>query len=237
MSSGSSALFYGVAVVELPALRPLSHYPPPPPPPPLPPGRRAKVQYGPYLPQQSRPTFVTMYPQGVELAPELKAAVLDFCFPDLDHLLRSPYSYEHVSDEYVFIAEQKVAPFRLHGFCRRYRIGGPDTAFRLDLSPSTAEGAGGAAPSPSFQCICILSEQCVWLGRCRGARAVPPAIGAAQPLTPPAPPPPTAPSLPPPPHPPQALPPPLFAGAAAAARGAPGWRHVRQPPHSDAAGL
>ena len=167
--SSSSALFYGVAVVELPALRPLSHYPPPPPPAPLPPGKRAKVQYGPYLPQQSRPTFVTMYPQGVELSPELKAAVLDFCFPDLDHLLRAPYSYEHVSDEYVFIAEQKVAPFRLQGFCRRYRIGGPDTAFRLDLAPSTAEGEAAAPASPSFQCICILSEQCVRAAAARRA--------------------------------------------------------------------
>ncbi len=154
------ALFYGVAVVELPMLRPLSAYPPPPPPP-LQPGKRAQVQYGPLLPPQCRPSFVTLYPRGVALSRELEKSILDHCFPDLDHLLRSPYSYEHVSDEYVFTAVQKQDPYTVHGFCRRYRIGGADTAFRLDLPPSTAPG-GAAPPSPSFQCICILSEQCVF---------------------------------------------------------------------------
>ena len=173
------ALFYAVAVVELPALRHLSSYPPQS-------AQDLKV-HGPF-PPEARPRKVCMFgspsfnasrqeqeeyraqkardPGFSGRRPsfnfDVEGAVLKSCFPDLDHLLRTPYSYEHVADEYVnyIDTEQKVQPYVLYGFCRRYRIGGADTAHRLDLPPSTASGSG-SDPSPSFQCICILSEQCV----------------------------------------------------------------------------
>jgi len=147
--AAGTGLFTAVVVVELHALRPLSSYPPPAQP-------RRKAQYGPYIPDGAKPRYVMVLPHNDPT--RLPSDLLDFCFPDLDHLLRSPYSYEHVSDEFVFTLTLKAAPYRLHGFCRRYRIGGPGVGHRLDLPPFTSANESETAGTPSFQCICILSE-------------------------------------------------------------------------------
>jgi len=63
--------------------------------------------------------------------------VLSFCFPDLDHLARSPFYYEHTADEYTFTLTPKDEP-RVHGYCRRYRTPHTWLGSRLDLSPYSA---------------------------------------------------------------------------------------------------
>ena len=150
-STGTSSpwnLFHSIVVVELPALKPLSFYPAPPP--------RKKGEFGPYIPDAARPrSTLVLNVHGDES--HLPHDFLSFCFPDLDHLLRSPFNYEHVADEFVFTLTQQTEPFRLHGFCRRYRIDSPGVGNRLDLSPYTSSNESDSVTS--FQCICILSEQ------------------------------------------------------------------------------
>ena len=131
-----SPLFHHIVVVELPPLKPAG------------PSTAAPV-----------PKFVLVLPHGDPS--RVPRNVLTFCFPDLDHLLRAPFAYEHTADEYVFTLTAKENPLRLHGFCRRYRIGGPGVAHRLDLPPHTSADELEAAAVPTYQCICILSEKCV----------------------------------------------------------------------------
>jgi hypothetical protein len=153
--SGSATLFNSIIVTELPPLRPLHLYPPAPP---------TKSRGGappPYIPDAAKPKFILVLPHGDPA--RLPRDVLPFCFPDLDHLLRTPYAYEHTADEYVFTLTQKEDPQRLHGFCRRYRIGSASVGHRLDLAspaPDAQGGARDAASAPTYQCICILSERC-----------------------------------------------------------------------------
>jgi hypothetical protein len=146
-------LFNAIIVTELPPLRPLHLYPPPPPA-----GKRGGTVH-PYIPEAAKPKFVLVLPHGDPA--RLPRDVLPFCFPDLDHLLRAPYAYEHTADEYVFTLTQKEDPQRLHGFCRRYRIGSAAVGHRLDLNAAAAavNEKDSATSTPSYQCICILSER------------------------------------------------------------------------------
>ncbi len=84
--------------------------------------------------------------------------MLSFCFPDLDQLIKLPYTYEMCAEEHTFTLTPKDEP-RLHGFCRRYRVGTPLVGGRLDLTPYTSHNIKEAAAAPTFQCICILSER------------------------------------------------------------------------------
>ena len=147
-------LFSSILVVELPPLKPLSCYPPAPPP-----TRKQKESSAPlhYIPEAAKPSFILVLPQGDPA--KLPPNVLTFCFPDLDHLLRAPYAYEHTAEEYVFMLTQKEEPRRLFGFCRRYRIGSAAVAHRLDLPANSSADDAEAASSCTYQCICILSEK------------------------------------------------------------------------------
>lgn len=126
------SLFTAVLVVELPAIVP---------------GDAAK---------QVQPNFMLVLPHGDPS--KLPKNVLAFCFPDLEYLQRTAaFQYEHSAEEYTFTLTPKDEP-RVHGFCRRYRVGAPGTQGRLDLTPFTSADAKDRA-SPSYQCICILSEK------------------------------------------------------------------------------
>ena len=127
---------------------------PPPPPPPSP----TLPRIARYIPDEAKPRFVLCLPNNDPS--KLPREVIGFCFPDIDHLLRAPYAYEHTADEYAFTLTQKSDPQRLHGFCRRFRVGSAAVGHRLDL-PAPASGAddADAAAAPSYQCICILSER------------------------------------------------------------------------------
>jgi hypothetical protein len=152
------SLFTAIVVAELPPLKPLSAYPAPAPSGHA--GSRASLgggSMGPHIPAAAKPKFVLTLP--AEYAERAPKDVLSFCFPDLDHLLRAPYAYEHTADEYVFTLTQKDNPQRVHGFCRRYRIGSPGVAHRLDLPPHTSADEEAASHAPTYQCICILSEK------------------------------------------------------------------------------
>jgi hypothetical protein len=108
------------------------------------------------------PRFVLTLPHGD--ASRIDKNVLAFAFPDIDHLARTPWHYEHTAEEYVFALTRKNAP-KLFGFCRRYRVGPPQVGYRLDISPFTGGGGGGEGGGAgddglaAFQCICILSER------------------------------------------------------------------------------
>jgi hypothetical protein len=106
--------------------------------------------------------------------------ILSFCFPDVEHLARAPFHFEHTAEEYTFTLTPKDEP-RVHGYCRRYRVGAAWLGSRLDLSPYSASDVNAASSAPFFQCICILSERCEQLQQ----------VGVAQ--HPPPPPPPTPP--------------------------------------------
>lgn len=80
------------------------------------------------------------------------------CFPDADHLAQHPWHYEHTAEEYVFTLTGKDEP-KLHGFCRRYRVGAPCVGNRLDISPFSSARSEDAATASAYQCICILSEK------------------------------------------------------------------------------
>lgn len=105
-----------------------------------------------------QPRFVLVLPHGDPN--KLPKNVLPFCYPDLDQLAKYPLAYENSAEEYTFTLTPKDEP-RVHGFCRRYRLGSPDTGGRLDLSPYTSADVKGASLAPSYQCITILSERCV----------------------------------------------------------------------------
>ena len=139
--------------------------------------------------QLLEPRFVLVLPHGDPA--RLPKNVLSFCFPDLDELLKRPFAYVdllHGAEEYTFTLTPKDDA-RLHGYCRRYRIGAPEAGGRIDFAPShrqagtdaggkpalsaaadsgTASSATGAAAAetPVYQCICILSERCVCVCGC-----------------------------------------------------------------------
>ncbi len=117
------------------------------------PPRGSSSSSGPRAP--ASPRFVLVLPHGDP--GKLDHNVLSFCFPDLDHLARAPYHYEHTSEEYVFTLTRQNGP-KLHGFCRRYRVGSAAVGGRLDISPFGSVRPEDKA-APSFQCICILSEK------------------------------------------------------------------------------
>lgn len=127
-------LMQAIVVVELPALR--------------------SVVAAPAV-EKAAPKFVLVLPHGDPS--KIPKNVLSFCFPDLSHLVKAPYHYEHTTDEYVFTLTTKDQP-RMYGYCRRYRIAGPAVGGRLDLTPfSSAREEDTVAPT--YQCICILSER------------------------------------------------------------------------------
>ena len=102
------------------------------------------------------PRFVLVLPHGD--VNKIDRNVLSFCFPDTDHIARSPFHYEHTTEEYVFTLTRKDAP-KLYGFCRRYRVGSNIVGNRLDISPLSSNKTEDINSQPLFQCICILSER------------------------------------------------------------------------------
>ena len=106
--------------------------------------------------QQVQPRFVLVLPHGDPA--KLPKNVLPFCYPDLDQLARYPFAYENSAEEYTFTLTPKDEP-RVHGFCRRYRLGSETTGGRLDLTPYTSADRKEASEAPSYQCIAILSER------------------------------------------------------------------------------
>lgn len=147
------ALFHAIVVVDLPPLRPVT---------PIDTSKLRSEDINrphPQFPEDVQPRYVSIYPHGNPN--QLHKDLLRWCFPDLDVLLRSPYHYESTVDEYVFTLTQTKAPHRLHGFCRRYRVGTNAVGGRSDLPPYTNSNLEEAQASPSFQCICILSDKYV----------------------------------------------------------------------------
>lgn len=147
------ALFSAIVVAELPAIRNLRA---PPPAPavvtvakPGPVGGNAGAAPG-------KPRYMVILPHGDEN--RLPRHVLDFCFPDLDQLVKRPFHYDHTVEEFAFTLTPKDEP-RMHGFVRRYRVGAPSVNGRLDLSPFTSANVEEASTAPVYQCICILSER------------------------------------------------------------------------------
>ena len=137
------ALFTAICVVELPALRdPVARGPP----------GSTTTTGAPSV----QPTFVLTLPHGDPS--KLPKDTLSFCFPDLDNLARMPYHYDHNAEEYYFTLTPRDAP-RLHGFVRRYRVGGERVRGRLDLTPYTSARTQDAKSVPAYQAICILSER------------------------------------------------------------------------------
>lgn len=173
--STSSSLFHAICVVELPPIlstngRRLSiHIPSNTPTPTLsnPPtpvssskpssSSSSSSNSSSLLPQ---PRFVLILPHGD--VNKIDRNVLSFCFPDTDHIARSPFHYDHTTEEYVFTLTRKDAP-KLYGFCRRYRVGSGVVGGRLDISPLSSNKTEDITSAPLFQCICILSERLVLL--------------------------------------------------------------------------
>ena len=145
-----------IVVAELPALRAVDGSAPPLD------AASAGGSSTPALAPPPQPKFVLILPHSDPS--RLPKNVLSFCFPDLDHLARSPFCYEHTAEEYTFTLTPKDEP-RVHGYCRRYRVGAPWLGSRLDLSPYCASDVKSAAATPLFQCICILSERCAGMSR------------------------------------------------------------------------
>jgi hypothetical protein len=136
------SMISAIVVAELPALRVVD-------------GSAAPFDGGAASPPV-QPKFVLVLPHSDPS--RLPNNVLSFCFPDLEHLTRAPFHYEHTAEEYTFTLTPKDEP-RVHGFCRRYRVGAPWLGSRLDLSPYSASDVKAASATPCFQCICILSER------------------------------------------------------------------------------
>jgi len=156
-------LITAIVVAELPALRRVDRSAPP------------NAAAAPKGAAAVQPRFVLVLPHGDPS--RLPKNVLPFCYPDLDQLARYPFAYENSAEEYTFTLTPKDEP-RVHGFCRRYRLGSADTGGRLDLSPYTSVDVKEASQAPSYQCIAILSERCVWGPAAAAAAArlvVPPA--------------------------------------------------------------
>lgn len=141
----TGGLISAIVVVELPALRGALTAR----------GASAGAAASPAAAAAVSPKFVLVLPHGDPS--KIPKNVLSFCFPDLSHLMKAPYHYEHTSDEYVFTMTTKDQP-RIHGFCRRYRVGIPSVGARLDLTPYSSSNADDAN-APAFQCICVLSER------------------------------------------------------------------------------
>lgn len=138
------ALFKDIVVAELPCLRSAVGGGPPP-----------------------SPRFIVVLPD----ASKLPDNVLKFCFPDLESLAKRPFHYEQGVEEFAFTLTSRSEEYRMHGFVRRYRVGSPSTAGRLDLTPYTSSNLEEASSAPAYQCICILSERFV-----RGARGEAPRL-------------------------------------------------------------
>ena len=102
------------------------------------------------------PKFVLVLPHGD--VSKLPHNLLAFSFPDVDQLMKIPFQYEHSAEEYTFTLTRKDFP-QMHGFCRRYRVGGPSLGTRVDLTPFSSSDIMEANNAPSYQCICILSEK------------------------------------------------------------------------------
>ena len=143
-----SSMITAIVVAELPALRAVDGS--------APPLDVTGIAILPSPPVTPRPKFVLVLPHSDPN--RLPKDVLSFCFPDFDHLAHSPFYFEHAAEEYTFTLTPKDEP-RMHGYCRRYRVGAPWLGSRLDLSPYSASDLKAASAAPLFQCICILSER------------------------------------------------------------------------------
>lgn len=150
------ALFHAIVVVELPPLKPgdaaaaqsLSSIP-------VTPG--ASTPSGAASPPSAtQPRFVLVLPHGDPN--KLPKDVLSFCFPDLAHLAKTPYAFEHSAEEYTFTMTVRDKP-KIYGFCRRYRVGTPAVGNRLDLSAFNSADESQVSAASAYQCVCILSER------------------------------------------------------------------------------
>jgi len=153
------SLFNAIVVAELPAIRNVTEAGT------APPGTPGDGAFNPLSPAGRplassaavQPRFVVILPHGD--ASKLPENVLKFCFPDLAQLAKRPFHYEHSVEEFAFTLTSRSEEFRMHGFCRRYRVGSPSVAGRLDLTPYTSADLNEASSIPTYQCICILSER------------------------------------------------------------------------------
>ena len=103
------------------------------------------------------PRFVLVLPHSDPT--RLPRNVLPFCFPDVRELLAHPFDEDYVPMEHIFALSPRDEP-RVYGFCRRYRVASGATGGRLDMGNVPHEPSS-SDQTPSYQCICILSERCV----------------------------------------------------------------------------
>lgn len=123
------------------------------------PGKASPTVGGDKTPGQPRLMLALQPPTAAGQEPRpLPDGVLTFCFPDLQQLIKKPFHYDHSAEEFQFTLTSRDE-FRIHGFCRRYRVGGPSANGRLDLSPYSSANLDEASSAPAYQCICILSER------------------------------------------------------------------------------